>query len=302
MSEPVALVQAALRTHQGRVRRNNQDYVASREPAGPEEAAQNGWLYILADGAGGMDAGEIASQFATERVLQYYFSTDEPDWGQRLQDALLAANADLRALGARHNGGSRMATTLVATVVHGQEVDIANVGDSRAYHFRRGVLRQVTRDQSLVAKLVEDGAITPAEAAVHPRRNVLLYSIGSDRAPRVDLYKLPLEADDLLLLCSDGLTRHVTNEEIGQILGRLADPAGAAEALIELANERGGQDNISVVLLRYTPERVPGKVVAVAKQVASTPAGARGGLWFYTALLSLVQTVLIFLVWYSLRF
>lgn len=289
------LVEAVLHTHQGQVRRVNQDFVASHEPESSEEEAQFGWVYILADGAGGMDAGDLASSYATERTLHYYYQDEQLSWTDRLRNALTRANTDLRTLSANHNGGSRMATTMVATVIHGDQVDIANVGDSRAYHMRSGILRQITRDQSLVAKLVEEGAITPEEAEAHPRRNVLLHSIGSDRTPQIDLYNLRLQSDDLLLLCSDGLIRHVQDAEIASMLAAEPDLDQAATMLIDLANERGGQDNISVVILRFTP-RAEATTVPIPR-----PTIARRALWAYTAFLCVVQTVLIFIVWYLLR-
>jgi protein phosphatase len=298
-SEQDRPVLAALHTDVGQARRVNQDFVAFREPGGPEEEARFGWLYILADGAGGMDDGDVASRYATEQMLEAYYQQPDLDWKERLRKALTQANTDLRALGASRNGGSRMATTMVATVIHDDQVDIANIGDSRAYHMRAGVLRQITRDQSLVAKLVEEGAITPEEAEVHPRRHVLLHSIGSDRNPQIDFYHLYLQRDDVLLLCSDGLIRHVQDAEIASTLVAEPEPDQAARILIDLANERGGQDNISVVILRFTPRAVAETQLATQRE----PAGqiARRALWIYTAFLSVVQTILIFLVWYLLQ-
>lgn len=299
-------MQAALHTDVGQVRRVNQDFVAAREPAETDEERRDGWLYVLADGAGGMDAGEIASQYATERFLHHYFEPTEAPWTERITSALVGANSDLRALGAQRNGGSRMATTMVVIVIHGREVEIANVGDSRAYHWRNNVLRQITKDQSLVAQLVEEGAITAEEAEVHPRKHVLLYSIGSDRTPKVDLYHLPLQPDDILLMCSDGLIRHVSDPEISAMLNEESDLDRTAEQLIALANERGGQDNISVVLLRYTPAEAeaPAPTMAGPTVVSTTmkasekqTAAGRRALWIYTAFLCVVQTALIFLVW-----
>jgi protein phosphatase len=306
MDEERSLVQAALHTDQGQVRRVNQDFVAAREPAGAAAEHQDGWLYVLADGAGGMDAGEVASQYATERFLHHYFDAAETAWKERIETALVGANYDLRALGAQRDGGSRMATTMVVTVIHDGEAEIANVGDSRAYHWRNKVLRQITKDQSLVAQLVEEGAITAEEAESHPRKHVLLYSIGSDRKPKVDLYHLPLQKDDILLMCSDGLTRHVSDPEISSLLSTEPDPDEAAQQLIALANERGGQDNISVVVLRYTPA-AEALATAIGGPTAVSPtvvtgtrtaaASARSALWLYTAFLCVVQTLLIFLVW-----
>ncbi|MDX1664195.1 MAG: Stp1/IreP family PP2C-type Ser/Thr phosphatase [Candidatus Promineifilaceae bacterium] len=283
-------VYAAFRTDQGRVRSTNQDFVAWQEPANEQDERRDGWLYILADGAGGMDAGEIASRFATERTLHHYLQQDEErDWRERLRNAMRAANDDLRELCREGNGNARMATTMVATIIVEEHAYIANVGDSRAYLWRRGKLEQITRDQSLVAKLLEEGAITAEEAAHHPRKNVILSSLGSERDPRIDLYQFHLQPDDRLLLCSDGLTRHVEDEELTEVL-EYQPAEEATETLVNLANERGGQDNISVGILHYYPSH-------------TAAAAARAGrwLWAYTFLLSLVQTVLLFSIWLALR-
>lgn len=296
------LVHASLRTDQGRVRSNNQDFVACREPSSPAEEKQNGWLYILADGAGGMDAGDVASQYATEQTLKHYLEmAAERDWGGRLSRAMQAANRDLRELGARKDGNSRMATTMVATVIAGDRAHVANVGDSRAYLFRNGRLKQITKDQSLVAQLMEEGAITAEEAANHPRRNVILYSLGSEKEPRIDLFALRLRPADKLLVCSDGLTRHVKDHEIAAVLDQQSPPE-ASETLIKLANERGGQDNISVGIIELIPERASSRVVSVAQEqeVKGEPANSKV-LWSYTVILSIVQSALMLIVWYLLR-
>ncbi|MDX1687779.1 MAG: Stp1/IreP family PP2C-type Ser/Thr phosphatase [Candidatus Promineifilaceae bacterium] len=300
-------VRAHFRTDQGRVRNNNQDFVAWKEPADAVEEAQDGWLYILADGAGGMDAGEVASQYATERTLHHYLDGQETaDWSDRLYGAMQTANTELRELSARKDKNSRMATTMVATVIHDNQAHVANVGDSRAYLWREGDLRQVTKDQSLVAKLLDEGAITAEEAAKHPRKNVILYSLGSEREPQIDLYDLALQPDDRLLVCSDGLTRHVSDEEIGLVLGQ-EGPAEATETLVNLANERGGEDNVSVGVLHFQPpppaaeERSP-KVVPVSDAESRRAPETSGGLWLFTAFLSLVQTLLIVLIWVFLHF
>jgi protein phosphatase len=294
---------ASFRTDQGRTRETNQDFVAWREPDGPEEMGRDGWLYVLADGAGGMDAGEIASRYATERTVAHYLQTAaEKDWALRLHRAMLSANRDLRQLSAIQATQNRMATTMVAVVVAGDRAYVANVGDSRAYFWRQGELQQVTRDQSLIAKLLEEGAITAEEAATHPRRHIILYSLGSERDPRIDLYELALEPGDQLLLCSDGLTRHVADDELAIILGE-QDPEEATTALVRLANERGGHDNISVGVLRI--ERVPGRQATRRGQqpqavTAAVRAPARAFLLGYTLFLSLLQSALISALWFWL--
>ncbi len=295
---------ATFRTDQGRTRETNQDFVAWREPDGPEAVGRDGWLYVLADGAGGMDAGEVASRYATERTVAHYLaSVGEKDWGLRLHQAMLNANRDLRQLSVSQETQNRMATTMVAVVVADDRAYFANVGDSRAYFWRRGELQQVTRDQSLIAKLLEEGAITEAEAATHPRRHVILYSLGSERDPRIDLYELALQPGDQILLCSDGLTRHVPDEELAIILGE-QDPDEATAALVRLANERGGHDNISVGVLRV--EAVSGgekgRRERRAERTKAAPAAARTFLLGYTLFLSLLQTVLIGALWFWLLY
>ncbi|MCI0399661.1 MAG: Stp1/IreP family PP2C-type Ser/Thr phosphatase [Chloroflexi bacterium] len=295
-------VTASLRTDQGRVRDHNEDFIAYREPAGPGEEATHGWLYIVADGVGGAEAGEIASQYATERTIHHYLSNQETrNWGQRLRQAMQAANSDLRRLVSEKEASSRMATTMVAAVIHDNSATVANVGDSRGYYWLGGALRQITKDQSLVARLLEEGAITEEEAVNHPRKNVILHSLGSETTPQIDLYEVPLSPGTQLVLCSDGLTRHVTDEEIATVVGE-ASPAEATEQLIQLANERGGEDNISVAVVCIGEQATQSDQV---KTVLSRPAGptrksrsgARRALWIYTAILCLVQAVLIVLIW-----
>jgi protein phosphatase len=250
-----------------------------------------------------MDAGEVASRFATESAVRHYLeSAGERDWGLRLHRAMLSANRDLRQLSASQANQNRMATTMVAVVVAGNRAYVGNVGDSRAYFWRKGELQQVTRDQSLIAKLLEEGAITEEEAATHPRRHVILYSLGSEREPRIDLYELALQPGDQILLCSDGLTRHVTDEELAVILSE-QDPKEATAALVRLANERGGQDNISVGVLR-----AEGTIARSAPQQKRRPEKAavsgatRLFLLGYTIFLSLLQTLLIAALWFWLLY
>lgn len=251
--EATAPLTAAWRTDPGLVRGHNEDFVTVYEPQTPDDRLLHGSLYIVADGVGGADAGEIASRYAGERAQFHYLQSGNNDgWGHRLIEAMQAANTDLRKLAAERDDSRRMATTMVAVVVHEGRAYIGNVGDSRAYLLRGGSLVQVTRDQSLVARLVEEGALTPAEAAIYPYKNVILYSIGSESRPPIDLFEIDLAPGDLLLLCSDGLTRHVDDNEIAAIL-LAAPPDDAADALVQLACERGGEDNITVAIVQNGP-------------------------------------------------
>lgn len=319
MTNP-APIEAVLLTDVGRVRDHNEDFFSSREPAGAEDEARNGWLYIVADGVGGAEAGEVASSYACERTIHHFLAgNSDTEWGKRLKEAMQAANADLRQLVSDRE--SNMATTMVATVIHDGIATMANVGDSRGYHWRNGQLKQITKDQSLVAKLVEEGAITEEEAIHHPRKNVILHSLGSRHTPQIDVFEVPLEPADLLLLCSDGLIRHVTDNEINDIIAQQT-VSEAAATLIQMANERGGEDNITVAILRYTGDSAmtrPGATMmrtVVAPTVLSPPRPAatvvtsvpkvqsqtgRRALWLYTILLCLAQTIAIFLAWLALR-
>lgn len=301
-------INAFLRTDVGRVREHNEDYVTSREPLDIYDEALHGWIYLVADGVGGADAGEVASRFASERTLENYLQdTQNPDLGERLLAAMQAANTDLRQMVAERDTNSRMATTMVAVVLQEDRAYFANVGDSRGYLWRDGVLEQVTKDQSLVAKLLEEGAITAAEAEYHPRRNVILYSLGSERHPKIDLFEKNLLPGDIILLCSDGLTRHVSDEELEQLVPS-DDPDPVTQQLIDLANSRGGQDNISAAILHYDRQAAHQSVAdaqqvqtRAATQVVSAPPHSNQqpakSLWGFTLLLSLIQTMLIITLW-----
>jgi PPM family protein phosphatase len=302
-------IEASLRTDQGLIRGHNEDFVSCWEPQTAAEAAKNGWLYVVADGVGGADAGEVASQYASERTISHFLENEQTaDWGERLLQAMQGANDDLRQMVVDRNDNKRMATTMVAALIYNETAVIANVGDSRGYLWHANQLVQITKDQSLVAKLVEEGAITESEAVNHPHKNVILYSIGSERIPKIDLFEHELTTGDIIVLCSDGLTRHVDDEEISSIIQE-QPPAEATKTLIEMANERGGQDNISVAIIRYgagqakRPSTSNGQqgTMTTRRPLPAAPATNRPFLWTYTILLSVIQTVLILLVWFLLR-
>ena len=302
-------IKAAMQTDRGLVRDHNEDYLLRREPSNSEQEKENGWLYIVADGVGGADAGEVASEYASQQTEAHYLADNgEPHLGKRLVSSMQAANTNLRQLVAERNQNQRMATTMVATAISDQIAYIANVGDSRGYHWRSSSLRQVTKDQSLVAKLVEEGAITEAEAAVHPHRNVILYSIGSEKTPKIDLFEVALDPGDIIFMCSDGLTRHVSDQEISDILGeeRLEK---ATSQLIQLANQRGGQDNISAAIIVFgdsLPETLDDRhrsrvAMPVSGENAKIAAPNRKFLVPYTIFLSILEAMLIVIVWFVLR-
>ncbi len=261
--QPRALTfHVAARTDTGRVRQQNQDAVYTGEIDLPGQ--QKAYLCLVADGMGGAAAGEYASRLAADVSRAYLEQesssrlplTDEA-WQALLRDAVRAANRriyDAAHADAAHRG---MGTTLTIALLVGDRLHIASVGDSRAYLLNlNGVTddgapsAQLTSDHSLVARLVDIGQLTPEQARTHPQRNILYRSIGTDPSVDVDTRSEGLEPGDIVLLCSDGLVNHVSDEEIVQIACGEPDPDRAAARLISLANERGGRDNISVVMVR----------------------------------------------------
>lgn len=254
--------QIVARTDTGRVRQQNQDAVYTGEIDLPGQ--QKAHLCLVADGMGGAAAGEYASRLAAD-VSRAYLEresanhpppTDEA-WQALLRDAVRAANR--RIYDAAHADTARrgMGTTLTIALLVGDRLHIASVGDSRAYLLNlSGVTddgspaAQLTSDHSLVARLVDIGQLTPEQARTHPQRNILYRSIGTDPSVDVDTRSEALEPGDIVLLCSDGLVNHVNDEEMAQIALGEPDLDRAATRLISMANERGGRDNISVVMVR----------------------------------------------------
>ena len=252
----------AARTDTGRVRQQNQDAVYTGEIDLPDQ--QRAHLCLVADGMGGAAAGEYASRLAAD-VSRAYLEresashpppTDEA-WQTLLRDAVRAANRQIYDAARTDTARRGMGTTLTIALLVGDRLHIASVGDSRAYLLNlNGVTddgapaAQLTSDHSLVARLVDIGQLTPEQARTHPQRNILYRSIGTDPSVDVDTRSEALEPGDIVLLCSDGLVNHVSDEEIAQITLSETDPERAVTRLISLANERGGRDNISIVMVR----------------------------------------------------
>ncbi|HSH03027.1 MAG TPA: PP2C family serine/threonine-protein phosphatase [Anaerolineae bacterium] len=286
-------IKASLQTDQGQVRSRNEDAIAHWEPTTPELAEQYGWLYVVADGVGGADAGDVASRYAADKMVEHYTQSDPSiPIETRLREAVQAANKDLRQLVKDKGDGTRMATTMVASVLHGNLLYIANVGDSRGYLWRKGGLRQITRDQSLVAKLVEEGAITPEEALRHPHRNVILSSLGGEDRPQIEIFVEPVQSGDRVLLCSDGLTRYLGDEELNGLMGEDALDE-ITKTFVAEANERGGADNISTIVIEVETTGKGGGRVDITE---TTP-----NLRLYTTFLAVVEVVLIMTCWWQLR-
>lgn len=228
----------------GRRRRMNEDAFALLPAQG---------LFLVADGMGGHSAGHVASGMAAREVAR---AIDDPARAsertpsERLRGAVAVANEAIVMASKSREDLSGMGTTLVALLAVGDRAALAHVGDSRAYLVRRGRVRQLTDDHSLVGELQRRGELTADAAREHPHRHVLTRALGVRRSVEADLAEIGLVPGDLFVLCTDGLTTHVRDEEIAETVQEQVDPQSAAKHLVDLANARGGEDNVTVVVVR----------------------------------------------------
>jgi PPM family protein phosphatase len=257
----------------GLKRTQNEDSHGIWVPEDEARLARRGVLLVVADGMGGYRAGEVASRLAVETVVGVYRATDEGDVPSVLRHAVEEANRVVHRESLANPDKGGMGTTCTALVVRGTEAWVAHVGDSRAYLVRGKGIEQVTRDHSLVAQFVREGQLTPEEARVDPRRNVVTRSLGVAPSVEVDVESVPhaLRPDDTFLLCSDGLHGQVLDPEMAEaVAGRNLERA--CQDLIALARERGGPDNITVMLARVAGAargRAPAKAAAAKRPVSS---------------------------------
>jgi serine/threonine protein phosphatase PrpC len=251
VDESRTALRVAACSDRGQVRDRNEDAFAA-DPPPPGRAATHGRLFLVADGMGGHEAGEVASALARDAVTSHYYAAplganDDPL--PALREALRAATRVIRERQAREPGERDMGTTCTALAVRGASFWIAHIGDSRAYRWRAGRLQQLTRDHNWAEELLAAGRIDPAEAARHMGRHMITRALGIDPEAQVDLLPgKPLEPADRLLLCSDGLSGVVGEEEIAAILAT-ADLESAVASLVAAANQADGPDNITVVLI-----------------------------------------------------
>lgn len=237
-------------SHPGRIRARNEDACVAYVPLDAHWQTAKGYFFAVADGVGGRGMGEIASQRAIEVALRAYYHARETRPGDALHAAFDRANLDLYTVGRLYPHYAGLSTTLVAVALRGVEAVIGNVGDSRAYLLRHGVLWPITRDHSWVAEALASGLLTAPEARHHPWRKAITRALGLKSRVDVDLFRVRLQSSDSLLLCSDGVVETVAEGEIGQVLRTLPPPA-AARSLIEAANQRGGPDNATALVIRY---------------------------------------------------
>src|SRR5580700_5044050 len=225
------------KTDTGRQRRDNEDSAYARAP-----------VFVVADGMGGAQAGEVASRIAVEAFEQGLPDSGSPE--ERLAARVREANAQIYERSRADRGRAGMGTTLTAAYVDDTHVAIAHVGDSRAYLFRDGTLKRLTQDHSLVDEIVRRGKLTEEQAAEHPQRSIITRALGPEPTVEVDTWTYPVREGDVLLLCSDGLTSMISEDRVKEVLATAPALDAAAQALIDEANAAGGRDNITVVLFR----------------------------------------------------
>jgi PPM family protein phosphatase len=248
------IVEQAGRTDVGRQRTANEDSLVVSPP-----------LFAVADGMGGAKAGEVASAVAVKAVEEARESTEPAE--AQLAGIVRDANRRIYELAVADESRRGMGTTLTLAKVHEDEVSLAHVGDSRAYRMRDGDLSQLTRDHSLVAELERSGQITAEAAEHHPQRSIITRALGPEPEVEVDTYTLAGRAGDVFLICSDGLTSMISDDEVGSIVRSASSLEEAANALVLAANQSGGKDNITVILFRLGEE----EAAAVAQPTEPLP-------------------------------
>lgn len=229
----------------GRRRETNQDYMFTSETA--IGGLPN--LFLVADGMGGHAAGDYASRFTVKRIVEYIKESEINEPVKVLKEAILYANRKLMTEAGKDAGKAGMGTTIVGAVYEDHRLHVANVGDSRLYVINQEKITQITRDHSLVEEMVRLGEMDREDAKVHPDKNIITRAIGVLPEVSVDFFETGINPGDTVLLCSDGLTNMVDDAVIKRLILGQRDIVEKAERLVETANENGGSDNITVVLI-----------------------------------------------------
>lgn len=237
------------RTDLGRVREHNEDNYTFHIPEEADVLASHGALFSVADGMGGHSAGQIASEMALKSLVDAYYKDKNPIIEQALTQAYAQANALIYDTARAVSDRTGMGTTMTTLVVRGREAFIAQVGDSRCYRKRGDNIEQITVDHSWVQEQLNRGALTEEEAQNSPYRNVITRSLGNNPSVEADIYNEELAEGDQFLLCSDGLSGYVGCEDMLSVLSR-SSCAGSAKELVDMACERGGHDNITVIIVK----------------------------------------------------
>lgn len=257
-------VRVAMDTNPGLKRQQNQDAIGHSIPTDPEQLDNLGRIFVLADGVGGLSGGDLASQYAVSTIVATYYAHTEGDPGNCLARAIAEANNVIYDEWHGQDSPQTMATTVVVAVVRGDDLYIGSVGDSPAYLLRGGTVRQLTRDHTLENQKRDEG--TPLEDG-DPSGRKLVRALGSQASVKVDIISGKVRAGDHVVLCSDGLTRYVTPDEIEQVVTTSALDNTVTE-LITMANDRGGADNVSVIVLRLHDDDLTAQVGNIADPMA----------------------------------
>ena len=239
-----------IKTDVGKVRANNEDayYFPLKRGNSPE-------LYIVADGMGGHFGGEIASEIAVNEVSSYINSNLSPDSDDQkvkgiIESAIISANNKILSYASENNVLSGMGTTITMALFHNGSLYIGHVGDSRVYLIREGSIELLTTDHSFIEELIRNGSLTREEAHNHPGRNVITRALGCFEEIQIDTYSCDLLKGDFILLCTDGLTNMLDENEIKAVVEKLDEPQSICDELVRRANENGGEDNITVIVIK----------------------------------------------------
>ncbi len=233
------------KTDIGKMRKLNQDAVyTSEQPVGNLPN-----LFLVADGMGGHNAGDYASRMALDTIVEKIADSKLTDPEKILEEAVTAANEVVRESAEKLPELEGMGTTVVAATWDGETLHVANVGDSRLYVVGHKKIKQITRDHSWVEEMVRRGGLGREEAKNHPDKNIITRAVGAGDTVRIDFFSAKLEEGDMVLMCTDGLTNMLEDEEILSVLEISRDIVEKAEELVRVANDKGGRDNISVILI-----------------------------------------------------
>ncbi len=234
-------------THQGLVRQNNEDFFLI-----PSEPIATEGLCIVADGMGGHKAGEVASRLACDTFAEQFYLAEDGDTpvADRMKIALNQANNKVVAAQKTNIFYSNMGTTIIACYISENRATFMNVGDSRAYLVRKGRTEQITSDHSMVQELLSREIITAEEAENHPQKNIITRAIGLEDGVKGDIFSRILEKGDCIVLCTDGLTKHIPMENLGILFDSTCTSESIAVTLRDLALARGGTDNVTIVIIR----------------------------------------------------
>jgi len=228
----------------GKKRKYNEDSLLVYEPKDKKIYSKKGYLYIVADGVGGLNKGDVASKTAVETIKKEYYLSKSTNAAKALVNAVKKANAKIYSLSTKEE---KMGTTVVCMIIKEDKAYIASVGDSRAYIFREGKLKKLTEDHSFVGERIRMGELTEEQARVHPRKNIILRCLGDKKSVDIDIFTYGIAKGDKFLLCSDGLWGELPHTELEDIIKK--DSSSVVNTLVSSANKAGGSDNISAILV-----------------------------------------------------